>query len=63
MSRPSPRQKRLPVKPEYIVDAGWPWSSNKALMTCAVCHLGPGVFVLLKDLMAGKTPVHSWCLP
>ena len=49
--------------PNFIVDVGWPFSSDKAMVACAVC--GMGMFVPIDKIMPPNppyVPVHECCL-
>ena len=42
----------------YVVDAGWPFTSDKGYTTCRWCNMG-GVFVLLNET---RLPIHDFCM-
>jgi hypothetical protein len=54
-----PEGKRI----KYVVDLGWPWTSDKAMCECKWCFKGPGVFGNLNRMMTEPVaPVHPWCM-
>jgi hypothetical protein len=42
----------------YVVDLGWPWTSDKAYTMCRWCNAG-GVFTTLTEK---RMPVHDICM-
>ena len=45
------------IDKKYVVDVGWPWTSDKMMCTCVVCNLG--VFKLITE---ERIPVHRHCM-
>lgn len=49
-----------------LLDVGWPWTSDKAMVSCARC--GGGMFISLKyplelyDPEDPSIPLHSYCM-
>ena len=43
----------------YVVDLGWPWTSDKAYTMCRWCNIG-GVFYYIG--IEKRIPVHDFCM-
>lgn len=45
------------IEKKYVVDVGWPWTSDKMYMTCMWCNLG-----VFKSIEEKRIPVHDYCM-